>query len=149
LPHRDWIDATPDEVSHDQMEWSLGWAWVSSHWQWMPLLVFYKIGRFVLPDLWSLNRKFVIIQCVTYIPLAVLVVWGLFRNARKAVFRSPAWLVVHSVMIADIVITIVFYGAARFRDCTASVLVIYAATCLKKSLAGSEKTGAPVSYKLP
>ena len=134
LPHRDWIDRTPDEVSHDRMEWSLGWAWVRSHWRWLPLLVLYKMGRFILPELWSGNRMFVLAQCVTYLPLAALIALGLFRNARTAAFRSPAWLVVHSVIVANLIATVVFYGSARFRDCTASVLVLYAATSVKSSL---------------
>ena len=139
LPHRDWIDATPDEGSHDRMEWYLGWTWVRGHLAWMPVLTFYKIGRFLLPEFWTKNKVFILAECVTYPPLAALILLGFYRNAKAAALRSPAWLIVHSVIVANLVTVVIFYGSARFRDCTASVLVLYAAMCVKNSLAEAPK----------
>ena len=49
LPGRDLIDAQPDEVSHDKMEWQLGMAWVREHPGQFLKLVPFKLARFWAP----------------------------------------------------------------------------------------------------
>jgi 4-amino-4-deoxy-L-arabinose transferase-like glycosyltransferase len=134
LPYRKLIESMPDEVSHDKMEWVLGKDWVRDHFSSMPLLTLYKVIRFSLPELWSGNKVFVLAQCVTYLPLALLMIVGLSRSVRTPAFWSSPWLIVHSMILANLITVVIFYGSARFRDCTASVEVIYAALCIRNSL---------------
>jgi 4-amino-4-deoxy-L-arabinose transferase-like glycosyltransferase len=132
LPGRPAIDATPDEYSHDRMEWKLGEEWVEGHIVDMPLLTFYKIARFWLPDWSSPNFKFDVLELVGYTPVALLILLGLFvalRPIRKAL--APAWLALHGILAANLLSTIVFYGSARFRDSIAPVLMVYAALGLQ------------------
>ena len=126
LPGREKVDAAPDEVSHDQVEWGLGKKWVETHPADLPLLLTYKMARFWLPDTTSGNRKFVLMQVVTYTPFAVLILVGLFFSLRGKGF-SPPWLAVHGILAANLVSTLLFYGSARFRDSITPVLMIYAA----------------------
>jgi 4-amino-4-deoxy-L-arabinose transferase-like glycosyltransferase len=129
LPGRNLIEATSDEYTHDQMEWTLGKAWVRGHLFSMPLLTLYKVIRFSLPELWSGNKIFVLAQCVTYFPLALLMLVGLYRSMKVPAFWSTPWLIVHAMILANLVTVVIFYGSARFRDCTATVEVVYAALC--------------------
>jgi len=127
LPHRKEIDATPDEYSHDKLEWKLGEAWVADHVVDLPLTTVYKIVRFWLPDWGSANKKFVLMQLAGYTPFGILMLLGLFvslRPLQKAL--TPAWLAIHGVLAANLFATVVFYGSARFRDSIAPVLIIYA-----------------------
>ena len=133
LPGRKDIDATPDEYSHDQLEWKLGKDWVAAHLANLPLLTVYKIGRFWLPDWSSRNTKFVLMQFVAYSPMGILILLGLYvslRPIQKA--ATPPWLAVHGILLTDLVATIVFYGSARFRDSITPVLMIYAALGLER-----------------
>jgi len=128
LPGRKEIEATPDEYSHDQMEWKLGKEWVFSHLADMPLLTVYKIGRFWLPDWSSANRKFVLMQMAGYVPFGVVIVWGVIVSLHPLkTAGTPPWLAVHGILAANLASSVVFYGSARFRDSITPVLMIYAA----------------------
>jgi len=136
LPGRNLIEAAPDEVSHDQVEWTLGKQWVSTHVASLPILEVYKLARFWLPDTQSGNRKFVLMQFVAYVPMGLLMGLGLavlLRPLRWA--ASPEWLAVHAILAANLASTLVFYGSARFRDSITPVLMIYATVGLTE-LAG-------------
>lgn len=132
LPGRALIDAQPDEVSHDQMEWRLGFQWVASHWPQMPLLLCYKLGRFIMPAVESANKTFVLLESITFLPYAFLIFVGVFtccRTPRK--YSSSRWLAIHAFVLANLTSTLIFYGSTRFRDAIAPVLVIYAAIGLQ------------------
>ena len=62
LPERQLVDAAPDEVSHDKVEWDLGLKWVRTHAAWVPLLCTMKFVRFCLPEINSGNQKYVLLQ---------------------------------------------------------------------------------------
>jgi 4-amino-4-deoxy-L-arabinose transferase-like glycosyltransferase len=154
LPYRKEIDATPDEYSHDQLEWTLGKSWVSAHVVDLPLTTFYKMGRFWLPDWASANRKFVLMQFAGYTPFGILILVGLaisLRPLRRA--ASPPWLAIHGILAANLFSSIVFYGSGRFRDSITPVLMIYAALGLaqliawvsRKSMAGVFIESSPPS----
>jgi 4-amino-4-deoxy-L-arabinose transferase-like glycosyltransferase len=136
LPGRKEIDATPTEYLHDQMEWKLGKQWVYSHLVDLPLTTVYKIARFWLPDWSSANRKFVLMQIAGYTPVGILILLGLFislRPIQKAL--APGWLVVHGILLANLLSSVVFYGCARFRDSTTPVLMIYATLAVERAAA--------------
>ena len=135
LPGRNIIDAAPDEVSHDQVEWALGKQWVSAHIADLPILEIYKLARFWLPDTQSGNRKFVLMQLVAYIPMGLLMLLGLALLLRPlARAMSAPWLAVHSILAANLISSLVFYGSSRFRDSITPVLMIYAAVGLDQLL---------------
>jgi len=131
LPGRKAIDATPDEYSHDRLEWKLGEDWVAAHPFDLPLLVCYKISRFWLPDWSSPNSKAVLMQMVGYTPIGILILLGLAASWRRTM---PAWLAVHGVLAATLFSTVIFYGSARFRDAIAPALMIYAAYGLERAV---------------
>ena len=127
LPGRAAVEAAPDEVSHDQVEWALGEQWVRTHLADLPLLSCYKVARFWLPDLSSGNPKFILMEAVGYVPFALLIGLGLVALLRPpAAAWSPAWLAVHAILLANLVSTLAFYGSARFRDSITPVLMLYA-----------------------
>jgi 4-amino-4-deoxy-L-arabinose transferase-like glycosyltransferase len=137
LPGRAAIDATPDEVSHDRLEWKLGIEWVRSHLANMPILESYKFVRFWLPDISSQNRKFVLMDTIGYTPFLLLILIGAGRCIRGREYRSGPWWVLHVTMLAAIFTALIFWGSPRFRDGNAPALLVYAA------LAWRSKAGLP------
>jgi hypothetical protein len=136
LPHRKEIEATPDEYTHDRLEWKLGEGWVEAHLIDLPLTTFYKVARFWLPDWSSANRKFVLMQLAGYTPFGILMLLGLFVSLRQLPkAAAPAWLAVHGVLAANLFATLIFYGSARFRDSIAPVLMVYTAVGLQRAIA--------------
>ncbi len=127
LPGRDRIDQTPDEVSHDRLEFQLGMQWVKEHWTSMPRLEFYKLVRLILPDIESGNKKFVLLNSVLYLPYLVILAFGMTGWRKDPNAWSPPWMAMHAVIVSTLVLTLVFYGCARFRDAVFPVLMCYAA----------------------
>src|SRR5206468_2031675 len=76
LPGRNQIEAAPDEVTHDRIEWRLGREWLSSHRSLLPKLLACKFLRLWLPDVDSKNKKYVFMQMVTYGPFLMLFALG-------------------------------------------------------------------------
>ena len=127
LPGRDLIEATPDEVSHDLMEWKLGWRWVSGHPQELPVLVAAKVARLFLPDLDSPNHHYVLFQILFTTPFLVLFLIGLGMSLRQRQYWTPGWLLLHGTLLCTLLTGIIFYGSTRFRDANLPVLMAYAA----------------------
>jgi len=128
LPGRPEIDATPNEVIHDHLEWKLGEQWVGSHVLDMPLLCTLKIIRFWLPDVSSENRKFVVLDAVSYTPYLILFVLAFWQCVRSRQFWNFEWLSIHLVLLSTIVTALIFWGSPRFRDGIYPVMTIYAAS---------------------
>jgi Dolichyl-phosphate-mannose-protein mannosyltransferase len=126
LPDRDKIDATPDELAHDQMEWHLGWQWLKENPGYWPRLVVFKVARlcFWLPDLEPAGK---VVRAVCYLPFLVLFLAGMGACLRRREYWTPAWLVVHGTMLATVLTALIFWGAPRFRDANAPLLMLYAA----------------------
>jgi 4-amino-4-deoxy-L-arabinose transferase-like glycosyltransferase len=132
LPGRPLIDAQPDEVSHDQMEWRLGFRWVRSHWSQMPLLFCYKLARFIMPAVESKNKNFVLLESVTYLPYGLLIFFGVGACWRmRRTYSGSRWLAMHAFVLGNLTSALIFYGSARFRNAIAPVLMIYAAVGLQ------------------
>jgi len=127
LPLRDLIEAQPDEVSHDQMEWKLGWQWVRSHPAQMPRLEVGKLVRALMPDVDSPNRAYVLASLLVSTPLIFLFLFGLVRSLWDTSCRSTRWLLLHAVLLSTLLTCLIFWGSARFRDAIAPLLMIYAA----------------------
>jgi 4-amino-4-deoxy-L-arabinose transferase-like glycosyltransferase len=126
LPGRDRIDATPDEVSHDRIEWTLGLAWVRGHAARLPLLLASKSVRLALPDVDSASRTYVLLSVLGSTPFLVLIARGLRRCAAERSLRTPPWIVVHGAVAATLLTGLIFWGSPRFRDANAPLLMLYA-----------------------
>jgi 4-amino-4-deoxy-L-arabinose transferase-like glycosyltransferase len=132
LPHRDQIEAQPDEWSHDQMEWKLGKDWLRDHpWKVPPLLVFKSLRMWWLPDFGAGKLNYVI-RAVSYTPFLLLIVLGAARVFRDRAYWTPAWLVVHLTMLATFVTVLIFFGEPRFRDANTPLLMVYAVLGIRR-----------------
>jgi len=129
LPHRDWIDAAPTEVAHDQMEWKLGLDWLREHPRSVPLLYVCKVARLCLwlPDFDGGSRWYFWVRILGYAPFLVLMMVGIWTCTQQRACWRPAWLVVHGTMLATLATALIFWGSPRFRDANLSFLMIYAA----------------------
>jgi 4-amino-4-deoxy-L-arabinose transferase-like glycosyltransferase len=124
---RDRVDATPDEVSHDKLEWQLGIQWVRQHPTQLPLLLSAKAIRLFLPDVDSANYKYVLLNLLGYTPFLVLMLRGATRCASVPSLRTPQWMLIHGVMLATLATALIFWGSPRFRDANMPILMLYAA----------------------
>lgn len=127
LPGRNLVDATTDEVSHDKMEWQLGFQWVRAHLSAMPRLLFYKLARFCLPEIESGNRKYVLLQLVGATPFLLLTYTGMALTMFDRRYWTPCWLTLHGTILASVVTALIFWGSPRFRDANTPLLMLYAA----------------------
>jgi 4-amino-4-deoxy-L-arabinose transferase-like glycosyltransferase len=129
LPHRDLIVATPDEVSHDKMEWRLGLDWLRDNWYFAPLLLAAKTGRLCLwlPDFDGGSPVFFAARLAGWVPFLVLFLCGAWACLRDRSLRGPAWLALHASLLATLATAWIFWGSPRFRDANAGLLMIYAA----------------------
>jgi hypothetical protein len=135
LPHRDLIDAQPDEVSHDKMEWKLGKDWLREHPEKVPQLLLFKFLRmWWLPD-FDGGRFYYVLRVVLYAPYFVLLLLGAVRVLRHRQYWTAPWMVVHATFLATVFTVLIFSGDPRFRDANAPLLMLYAAL-------GAEALGA-------
>ena len=129
LPFRDRIEATPDEVAHDKMEWHLGIEWLREHPASVPLLAVLKTARLVLwlPDFDGGSKVYLAIRAAGYLPFLVLMVCGAWACWRDRSCRGAPWLVLHAALLATLATAWIFWGSPRFRDANVGVLMIFAA----------------------
>jgi 4-amino-4-deoxy-L-arabinose transferase-like glycosyltransferase len=128
LPHRDKIDAAPDEVTHDQVEWQLGKEWVRNNLSRMPLLELYKLLRlWWLPEYGAGLRW---LRIVSYVPYLLLFVLGAWRCLRCPQCWTLSWAMIHGGMVALFVTVLIFSGLPRFRDANMPLSMLYAAVGL-------------------
>jgi 4-amino-4-deoxy-L-arabinose transferase-like glycosyltransferase len=126
LPGRDLIDAAPDEVSHDKVEWRLGFQWMRENAASLPRLWSFKFARFWLPDVDSGNKKYVALQLLSYTPFLLLYVVGAVCYGLRREYRTPAWMSLHGTILMTVLTALLFWGSPRFRDANAPVLMVYA-----------------------
>ena len=134
LPGRDRIESTSDEVSHDKLEWALGWDWVRDHPRRLPRLLMAKFVRLWLPDIDSRNRSYILAQFATYTPFLALIAAGWVKASRRTDYDSPPWLVLRVTLLATVITALVFWGSPRFRDANTPALMVYAAVGLRSIL---------------
>jgi hypothetical protein len=131
LPHRDWIEAQPDEISHDKMEWKLGLDWMKDNPGKVPLLLVLKLIRmWWLPD-FDPGRFYYAVRLLVHLPFLLLIVLAVPRLLRDGALRSPPWLLIHATMLATLVTVLIFWGSGRFRDANLPVLMCYAVVGLQ------------------
>ena len=127
LPHRDLIDAQPDEVSHDKMEWKLGKDWVRDNPGKAARLEVFKLLRLWWPPDFAGGRVNYILRIVLYVPYVVLFLAGAWCVCRSRAFWSLPWWTVHATMLATVITALIFFGDPRFRDANMPLLMQYAA----------------------
>jgi 4-amino-4-deoxy-L-arabinose transferase-like glycosyltransferase len=127
LPHRDLIEAQPDEVSHDKMEWKLGLEWIENHPGRAALLEVFKLLRlWWLPDFAGGTFNY-ILRIVAYAPYFLLMALGVFRMVRSREYWTLPWLALHVTFLATILTALIFFGDPRFRDANLPVLMLWSA----------------------
>lgn len=133
LPDRDLIDAAPDEVTRDQVEWQLGKTWLREHWREAPLLELFKLARlWWLPE-YGAGRRW--LRIVTYAPYLVLFVLAALRCLWRRRFWTSPWPVLHAATLMTLTTAAIFCGEPRYRDAIVPVLMIYAAVGLRPTFA--------------
>jgi 4-amino-4-deoxy-L-arabinose transferase-like glycosyltransferase len=126
LPHRDLIEAQPDEVSHDKMEWKLGIDWLRANPGKGLLALGFKFARLGwLPD-FDPGRLYYLLRIIGHAPFFVLFFLGAIRLVRDRCYWTAPWLAVHATMLATILTALIFWGCPRFRDANLPFLMIYA-----------------------
>ena len=164
LPHRDWIEATPNEIEHDKMEWKLGLDWLCDNLEFVPLLCVCKAARLCLwlPDFDGGSRWFLLVRVLGYGTFLPLILVGLLTCVRQRAFLRSEWVVVHGGMMATLITGLIFWGSPRFRDATLPFLMLYAALGLKslmmvecvnnlkrRLLTPQRKSYVPIAYRTP
>ncbi len=129
LPHRDRIEAAPDEVSHDKVEWQLGVDWLREHPGSVPLLLVLKTARLCLwlPDFDGSSGLDQVLRVVMWAPFLLLVACGARACLGDRSRRGTAWLALHATLLATFLTAWIFWGSPRFRDANLGLLMIYAA----------------------
>lgn len=132
LPHRDLIDAQPNEVAHDAMEWKLGMDWVKSHPKQFTFAAGLKLARLAvgLPDFDAGPPLYRVLRMVGYWPFLVLFLLGALACVRLGLWSLP-WLAVHLCIVATLITAVIFWGSARFRDVNLGALMLYATAGLQ------------------
>lgn len=146
LPHRDQINAAPDEVSHDKVEWRLGFEWLRDNAAKIPLLAAFKLMRLWLwpPDFDVEGYR--VLRMAVYVPFLLLFALGMWRCVRRAEYRTAPWWVLHLNIVATLITALVFWGSPRFRDVNVPFLMIYATLGLE---AVTRRGGRPASAEAP
>jgi Dolichyl-phosphate-mannose-protein mannosyltransferase len=150
LPGRDRVDAQPDEVAHDDMEWELGLAWCRAHWTSLPVLAFFKLARLCLPDVASANLTYDLLQLVAYTPFLLLYLFSLPTLLTRPELRTLPWFTLHLIVLANILTALFFWGSPRFRDANTPLLMAYAVVGAQAVMArfgrfGIRRSGDPSS----
>jgi 4-amino-4-deoxy-L-arabinose transferase-like glycosyltransferase len=136
LPHRDLIDATPDEVAHDKMEWKLGLDWLENNPGQVPRLLLFKLARmWWLPE-FDAGRFYYLVRIAGHVPFLILFAVGFWHCFRRAEYHSLSWLLVHAASLATVITVLVFWGCTRFRDANHPFLMLYAAVGLEALVVG-------------
>ncbi len=126
LAGRDQIDAQPDEVAHDKMEWKLGVDWVKGNPDKFAILAPFKILRFWSPFVqWPSLKTYPVANIVSTTPFLVLIGIGIFRSLRGG--EQSKFAVLHLTLLANLAMVLIFWGDPRFRDANVPVLMVYAA----------------------
>lgn len=132
LPGSELIEAVPNEVAHDAMEWMFGRKWIGSHLLEVPVLLAAKVGRFWLPEFDSANRGFVFVSVLTTLPVVTLAFFGFVVSLIKLRQLSSPWWIIHLSFAATLITMLVFWGSSRFRDANVCILLPFATLVVKR-----------------
>jgi len=125
------------EVVQDHIQWRQGIQWLQANILAIPAIIIMKLGRFVLPDVESSNKMYVVVSVTGYLPFLALWLAGIPKLIRYGA-TLPKWLVLHLAFAATVFTAFVFWGSPRFRDANPPLLMIYAA-CGAESLISTER----------
>jgi 4-amino-4-deoxy-L-arabinose transferase-like glycosyltransferase len=132
LPGRAEIEAAPDEVSHDKVEWDLGVRWIRENPGKAALLLPLKILRLILwlPDFDGGKRSYYLVRAAGWLPFLLLIAAGLWRG--RGALNGPGWWILHAAVLATALTAMIFWGSPRFRDANAPLLMAYAALAFRR-----------------
>ena len=126
LEGRDRIDAQPDEVAHDKMEWKLGVEWVGQHPDQFAKLAPFKVLRFWSPFVqWPSLKTYPFVNVASTTPFLIVIAIGFATSLRRRTDRKK-FAALHLTMAANLIMVVIFWGDPRFRDANTPVLMVYA-----------------------
>jgi 4-amino-4-deoxy-L-arabinose transferase-like glycosyltransferase len=127
LPHRDLVEAQPNEVAHDDMEWKLGKDWVKENPGQFAFAAALKLARLAvgLPDFDGGKPLYRVLRMAGYWPFLMLFLLGAVAVVRQRLWSLP-WLAIHLCVVATLITAVIFWGSARFRDVNVGILMLYA-----------------------
>jgi 4-amino-4-deoxy-L-arabinose transferase-like glycosyltransferase len=126
LPGWTQVQAASGELERDRLQWQWGREWLSEHMGQLPQLLWWRLCRFCLPDRDSQNSRYVQLQLFGTTPFLLLVAAGIVWRLRQGP-RDVRWWMADSLMLACLATALIFWGAPRFRDGNAPILMLYAA----------------------
>lgn len=126
LPGWTQLQAASGELERDRLQWQWGREWLSEHTEELPRLLWWRLCRFWMPDRDSENRSYVLLQWFGTTPFLLLVAAGIAWRLRTGP-RDARWWMADSLMLACFATALIFWGAPRFRDGNAPILMLYAA----------------------
>ena len=147
LPHRELIEAVPDEVSHDGVEWRLGAEWLREHWEYIPLLGLFKLVRLWIwpPDF---DAGYRLLRLVGYVPFWAAFSLGFLLSIRDRRYWTFPWVVIHAPVLATILTALVFWGCPRFRDVNVPSLMLYCVLALQDAGSGLKRWREPLLQRI-
>jgi 4-amino-4-deoxy-L-arabinose transferase-like glycosyltransferase len=126
LPGRDLIEAQPNEVAHDQMEYKLGREWVQSNPLAFAKLGIFKVIRFWTPFIhWPSFKVYPVANIGSTAPFLALILLGLIRTLVRPDDRRLC-RVCHLTLVGSMIMVVIFWGDPRFRDANLPILMVYA-----------------------
>jgi hypothetical protein len=126
LPDWERLRAVPSELERNRLQMQWGREWLHAHWQDLPRMLWWRFARFWMPDRDSENRSYVLLQWAGTTPFLILIGVGIVWRMRQRPYGRQWWLA-DSLMLACLATGLMFWGAPRFRDGNAPILMLYAA----------------------
>jgi 4-amino-4-deoxy-L-arabinose transferase-like glycosyltransferase len=126
LPDWERLRAVQSELERNRLQMQWGREWILAHWQDLPRMLWWRFARFWMPDRDSENRSYVLLQWAGTSPFLILIGIGIVWRVRQRPYGRQWWLA-DSLMLACLATGLMFWGAPRFRDGNAPILMLYAA----------------------
>lgn len=134
LPDRELVDAAPSEAAADQVEYELGTNWIEENPGSFLELLPWKLANLVLPwEKGSANAMYRVSAAVFVTPWIALWLLGIALAVRR--WRRRVWLAVLIATGGIVLLTLIFFGSARFRDGYTAWLALPVALALARCLA--------------
>ena len=118
------------EVQREAQTWHYGWDAITRHVSEVPALELAKVVRLITPFETTTNRLAYWAFALSWLfalPFVILGAVGCWRHDTRAT------VILLLPILATVLSTLVFYGLIRFRDSTAPILAIFAASGLMTS----------------
>lgn len=140
LPGRARVDAQESELASDSVEYALGMNWIEENPTSFLKLLPWKVANLLLPwEKGSANARYRLTAAVLATPWVALWLLGIALALRR--WRRKLWLAVLVATGGIVLLTLVFFGSARFRDGYTAWLALPVALAIARCLAalGSDR----------